>query len=148
MLSRHNICDCLEKTNMESTVKLTNDRVRENTSKKALEKIDRKTEENIHRYGSQDRAAIRERIEALNREWDTERVLEVTSGINVLLGLALGLTVNRRWLLLSAVSSSFLVQHTLQGWCPPLPVIRSLGVRTKNEIEQERDALMEMLENK
>ncbi|HEY1112497.1 MAG TPA: hypothetical protein VGE66_03015 [Chitinophagaceae bacterium] len=133
---------------MESTVKLTNDRVRENTSRKALEKIDRITEENIHRYGSQDRAAIRERIEALNKEWDTERVLEVTSGINVLLGLALGLTVNRRWLILSAVSASFLVQHTLQGWCPPLPVIRSLGVRTKNEIEQERDALMEMLEDK
>lgn len=133
---------------MESAIKLTNDRVRENTSKKALERIDRQTEENIHRYGSQDRAAIRERIEALNKEWDTERVLEITSGINVLLGLALGLTVNRRWLILSAVSSAFLVQHTLQGWCPPLPVIRSLGVRTKNEIEQERDALMELLEEK
>lgn len=133
---------------MESTIKLTNDRVRDNTSKKALEKIDRQTEENIQRYASQDRAAIRQRIEALNKEWDTERVLEVTSGINVLLGLALGLTVNRRWLILSAVSASFLVQHTLQGWCPPLPVIRSLGVRTKNEIEQERDALMELLEEK
>ena len=133
---------------MESTIKLTHDRVRENTSKKALEKIDRKTEENIHHYGSQDRAAIRQRIEALNKEWDTERVLEITSGINVLLGLALGLTVNRRWLILSAVSAAFLVQHTVQGWCPPLPVIRSLGVRTKNEIEQERDALMELLEEK
>ena len=133
---------------MESAIKLTNDRVRENTSKKALEKIDRQTEENIQRYASQDRAAIRQRIEALNKEWDTERVLEVTSGINVLVGLTLGLTVNRRWLLLSAVSASFLVQHTLQGWCPPLPVIRSLGVRTKNEIEQERDALMELLEEK
>lgn len=133
---------------MESTVKLTNDRVRENTSKKALERIDRQTEENIQRYVTQDRATIRRRIEALNREWDTERTLEITSGINVLLGLALGLTVNRRWLILSAVSASFLVQHTLQGWCPPLPVIRSLGVRTKNEIEQERDALMELLEEK
>ena len=132
---------------MESTIKLTHDRVRENTSRKALERIDRQTEENIHRYASQDRAAIRERIEALNKEWDTERALEVTSGINVLLGLTLGLTVNRRWLLLSAVSASFLVQHTLQGWCPPLPVFRSLGIRTKNEIEQERDALMEILEN-
>jgi hypothetical protein len=133
---------------MESTIKLSHDRVRENTSKKALEKIDRQTEENIQHYASQDRATIRERIEALNREWDTERALEVTSGVNVLLGLTLGLTVNRRWLMLSAVSASFLVQHALQGWCPPLPVFRSLGIRTKNEIEQERDALMEILENK
>ena len=119
---------------MESTIKLYNDRVRENTSRKALERIDRQTEENIQHYASQDRATIRERIEALNKEWDTERALEVTSGVNVLLGLTLGLTVNRRWLLLSAVSASFLVQHALQGWCPPLPVFRSLGIRTKNEI--------------
>jgi hypothetical protein len=132
---------------MESTIKLYNDRVREHTSKKALERIDRKTEENIQHYASQDRTTIRERIEALNKEWDTERALEVTSGVNVLLGLTLGLTVNRRWLLLSAVSASFLVQHALQGWCPPLPVFRSLGIRTKNEIEQERDALMELLEH-
>ena len=132
---------------MESTIKLYNDRVRENTSRKALERIDRQTEENIQHYASQDRATIRERIEALNKEWDTERALEVTSGVNVLLGLTLGLTVNRRWLLLSAVSASFLVQHALQGWCPPLPVFRSLGIRTKNEIEQERDALMELLEH-
>lgn len=99
---------------MESTIKLTHDRVRENTSKKALERIDRQTEENIHRYASQGRAAIRERIESLNKEWDTERTLEITSGINVLLGLTLGLTVNRRWLLLSAVSASFLVKPQIE----------------------------------
>jgi hypothetical protein len=29
----------------------------------------------------------------------------------------------------------------LQGWCPPLPILRSLGVRTADEINEERYAL-------
>ena len=33
------------------------------------------------------------------------------------------------------------MQHALQGWCPPLPVLRRLGFRTQNEIERERYAL-------
>ena len=37
--------------------------------------------------------------------------------------------------------SLFLLQHALQGWCPPLPLLRRLGVRTQAEIERERYAL-------
>jgi hypothetical protein len=33
------------------------------------------------------------------------------------------------------------MQHALQGWCPPLPLLRRLGVRTQQEIERERYAL-------
>jgi hypothetical protein len=29
----------------------------------------------------------------------------------------------------------------LQGWCPPLPIIRRAGVRTAREIEAERTIL-------
>ena len=36
---------------------------------------------------------------------------------------------------------SFLLQHALQGWCPPLPLFRRLGVRTAREIARERYAL-------
>jgi hypothetical protein len=36
----------------------------------------------------------------------------------------------------------FLLQHGLQGWCPPLPVLRRLGVRTQREIDAEKYALM------
>ncbi|WP_407921819.1 hypothetical protein, partial [Corallococcus sp. AB049A] len=28
---------------------------------------------------------------------------------------------------------SFLLQHGLQGWCPPLPLLRRLGLRTRGE---------------
>ena len=120
---------------------LQQDRVRKNTSGKLNQKIDSKTEENISHFSSQGNEVIKHRLQSLNKEWDIERCLEATSGTNVLLGLVLGLTVNKKWFLLSAVSASFLIQHAVQGWCPPLPVFRRLGIRTKEEIDTEREAL-------
>jgi hypothetical protein len=37
--------------------------------------------------------------------------------------------------------TAFLFQHAVQGWCPPVPILRRLGFRTVTEIEQERHAL-------
>ena len=34
-----------------------------------------------------------------------------------------------------------LFQHAVQGWCPPIPLLRRLGIRTSREIEIERVAL-------
>ena len=31
-----------------------------------------------------------------------------------------------------------MLQHALQGWCPPLPLVRKLGLRTAEEINQEK----------
>ena len=58
-----------------------------------------------------------------------------------LIGLTLGATVNRKWFLFPAAVAGFLLQHAVQGWCPPLPVFRRLGVRTQSEIDEERFAL-------
>ena len=58
-----------------------------------------------------------------------------------LVGLGLGTFVDRRFYLLPAAVAGFLLQHAVQGWCPPLPVFRRLGVRTAYEIEEERYAL-------
>jgi hypothetical protein len=85
------------------------------------------------------------RLSELDREWDVERTLETGSSTLTLLGLALGATVNRKWLLLSLGVQGFFLQHALQGWCPPLPVLRRLGVRTTEEIDEERWALISIL---
>ena len=37
--------------------------------------------------------------------------------------------------------TGFLFQHAVQGWCPPIPILRRLGFRTSYEIEEERAAL-------
>ena len=55
-------------------------------------------------------------------------------------GTVLGV-INKRFLLLPGLVAGFLLQHALQGWCPPVPLFRRVGVRTATEIERERYAL-------
>ena len=64
-----------------------------------------------------------------------------TSATLALTGTVLGILDDRRFLAIPMVVTAFLLQHALQGWCPPLPVLRRLGVRTAREIERERTAL-------
>ncbi|TLG77961.1 DUF2892 domain-containing protein [Methylocystis sp. B8] len=84
---------------------------------------------------------IDDRLDELDREWDIERALEANASSVALVGLTLGLTADRRWLALPVLVSGFLLQHAIQGWCPPLPLLRRLGFRTAEEIGQERNAL-------
>jgi len=84
---------------------------------------------------------IDDRIRELDNEWDIERVLETGSATLSLFGLGMVVLSNRRWLLLPIAVQSFFMQHALQGWCPPLPLFRRLGVRTQDEINYERYAL-------
>lgn len=99
--------------------------------------------EMLHRLEDigRDPAKIRARLEELEREWDIERVLEANAAAASLLGLSLGAFVHKRWYLFPAVVAGFLFQHAVQGWCPPLPLFRKLGVRTAWEIEEERRIL-------
>src|SRR5947209_467245 len=67
--------------------------------------------------------------------------LEANAATAVLVGVTLGATVSRKFFLFPAVVAGFLLQHAVQGWCPPVPVFRHLGFRTQSEIEEERYAL-------
>lgn len=116
-------------------------RVPLNTNPCVNDQIRRKTEENIRFYGAQGPEAIDRRLRELDREWDTERCLETMAPTFSLIGLGLGATVNRKWFLLPLIVQTFFLQHALQGWCPPLPVLRRLGIRTAAEIAHERYAL-------
>jgi hypothetical protein len=86
-------------------------------------------------------AAIERRLAELDEEWDIERYLETMAPSFTLLGLALGVTKSRKWLIIPAVVQTFFLQHALQGWCPPIPILRRLGIRTADEINEERYAL-------
>ncbi|MEH6388395.1 MULTISPECIES: DUF2892 domain-containing protein [Pseudomonas] len=123
------------------------DRVRRSTSDDINRSIDDQADANIRRFSQRSHDEIRQRIDTLDREWDVERVLEVNASALALTGLVLGLTVNRKWLFLPGVVLPFLLQHGLQGWCPPLPILRRLGIRTRGEIDREKYALINVLEN-
>ena len=117
------------------------DRVRAHTQPEVQEQLDRRLAERITRLAADGPEAISRRLAELDRESDTERILEINASALALTGLALGVTVNRRWQLLPAVVLPFLLQHGIQGWCPPIAVLRRLGVRTRQEIDAERYAL-------
>lgn len=124
----------------ETTLPDTSARVRLNTSTKVNRRIELQTLERIER-AARDPDKADARLRELDREWDVERVLELNASLLALTGVALGATIDRRWLWLSAAVCGFLAQHAVQGWCPPLPILRRLGVRTQREIEVERQAI-------
>lgn len=77
----------------------------------------------------------------MNLEWDTERVLEANAAVLILLSSILGLKTSRCWFLLTGIVGGFLLQHALQGWCPPVPIARKWGIRTEDEINAEKTVL-------
>lgn len=85
-----------------------------------------------------DQKGLTAAIQKLNREWDTERVLEVNAAALTAAASILTLKKGRGWSVVSGAVSFFLMVHALIGWCPPLPVIRRLGVRTSQEILNEK----------
>lgn len=119
----------------------TAERVQQNTADSTNEWIRQKTEENVNRLAHAGPRAIDRRLAELDREWDIERCLEAMAPSITLAGLTLGLTVNRKWFALPIIVQTFFLQHAIQGWCPPIPVLRRFGVRTAGEIDEERNAL-------
>src|SRR6187431_2435827 len=121
------------------------DRVRNSTLPRINQCIDDEANRNIEYYGQKSIPEIKRRIDTLDKEWDIERVLEVNASTLALTGLILGTTTSKKWLALPSVVLPFLLQHGLQGWCPPLPILRRLKIRTRDEIDREKYALIERL---
>ena len=118
----------------------TRDRVPSQTDEAINRRIRAVMARNVH-YSSQHRDEIHRRLRELDEEWDIERAIEANAAAIAFTGVALAVTRGRKWLLLPALVTGFLFQHAVQGWCPPIPVLRRLGFRTSYEIEEERQAL-------
>ena len=116
-------------------------RVPDHTSDAVNEQIRKKTRSSVAALAGADSQQIDKRLRELDEEWDVERVLEANASIAILTGVTLGSAVDRRWFALSAVVATFLLQHAVQGRCPPMPILRRMGFRTSSEIDVERYAL-------
>ncbi len=117
------------------------ERVEGSSPARVNERIRRDAEQRVTRAAEAGPHALDARIAELDREWDIERAIEANAATLGLVGLGLGLLVNRRFLALPVVVAGFLLQHAVSGWCPPVPVLRRLGFRTAGEIDYERYAL-------
>lgn len=117
------------------------DAVRANTKPSVQQKIDNKIREQIKHFAAQPKEVITRRIFELENEWDIDRVLEANAAGIGLASLVWGLTVNKKCLALTGAVLSFMLLHSVQGWCPPVPALRRMGVRTRREIDRELFAL-------
>lgn len=118
----------------------TKDRVPSHTEESVNRQIRGTTEENIRQH-SVSPEQIAHRLLALQKEWDIERAIEANASTLAFIGIVLGYLVHPYWLILPGLVTAFLFQHAIQGWCPPIPVLRRLGFRTATEIEAERQSL-------
>jgi hypothetical protein len=123
------------------------DRVRAHTAADVQARLDRDLVERIRDLAQQadgsdeGRAMLTRRLEEVEQESDMERTLEANAATLALTGTVLAVVHSRRWLIVPGVVTSFLLQHALQGWCPPVAIFRRLGIRTAREIAAERYAV-------
>ena len=117
------------------------DRVRANTPPEINQAIDTEIAASVRFYASKTNYEITKRINELDLEWDIERYLEANAAIFTAIGSSMGLKKSRVWFILPLTVSIFLLQHAVQGWCPPVSVFRRLGIRTRREIGVEKYAL-------
>ncbi|MBC6608189.1 hypothetical protein H8B13_15280 [Hymenobacter sp. BT188] len=119
----------------------SHDPSRRSTSNKINAELDRDAAARVRACAQAGPAALEKRIQELDQEWDIDRTLMANASTLSLLGFAASRTVDRRWIALPGVVASFLLWHAIQGWCPPLPIFRKLGYRTRREIDAEKYAL-------
>ena len=126
-------------TPTETATMLPETHVLRNTSDESRRRIKREIETSVRFYARR-LEQIDQRLAEIQSAWDIERTLEANAATLMLLGLTVG-RLFRGMRLLPMVTTVFLAQHAFQGWCPPLPVFRRMGIRTVQEQEQERYAL-------
>ncbi|CAN5173703.1 hypothetical protein BH20VER2_BH20VER2_18300 [soil metagenome] len=117
------------------------DRVAAHTAESTNAWIKRAAERRVARHAADKKPALTRRIQELENEWDIERYLEMNASALAFTGVMLGLFKDRRFFLVPCLVLPFLFQHAVQGWCPPIPFFRKRGVRTRREIETEKNAL-------
>ncbi|CAF3436996.1 unnamed protein product [Rotaria sp. Silwood2] len=85
---------------------------------------------------------VENRLKELNNEWDTEHLLEFNAPSLLMITGLLAYIYSKKWLILTIAIASFLLEHAMQGWCPPIPIFRSVfKIRTSVEILTEKVAL-------
>jgi hypothetical protein len=95
----------------------------------------------LDRYKGCACGAVSDKIERLDSEWDIERLIETDAALMMIASIFLGMKRCKAWFFISSVVAMFLLNHALQGWCPSVSVLRKMGVRTCEEIHNEKTVL-------
>lgn len=93
--------------NLKSIFPPTAHRVILQTNSEENKKIKNQTIDNLTIYKNSSEDIISGRINELNSEWDTERILETNAAAVVVLSSILGFRLNRYWFILSGFAGFF-----------------------------------------
>ncbi len=85
--------------------------------------------------------ALTQRLDALDDEWPTDRVVGLGAAVVAATGIALAAAHSPRWLALTGVALATLAQQSLLGSSPASLALRYAGFRSSREIDVERCAL-------
>lgn len=117
------------------------DRVRRYSTDAQLKRIDDATERRVRLYAGQPSHIMDARIGELRAEWSIERFLQINVAAVGLTTLLLAVTKDRRWGYATCAALGFFLLHAVDGFDPPLPLLRQFGIRTRSEIDREIYAL-------
>lgn len=120
---------------------LSTDRVRTHTAHAVLSSIDDQTVRSVTDLAHGEAGLIARRLDQLDAEWDSDRMVEAEAAATGLAGLALGVAVAPAFLAVTGVVAGAVLMHATTGRYPLMPLFRRLGVRTAREIARERYAL-------
>lgn len=97
--------------------------------------------ENLDYYRLESEEVINNRIRKLDAEWDVERSIQLKASLIALGGVALGVSLGKKWLMIPAAICSFFAVHAIQGGA--MPVLGNF--RTRKQIAEEQFGLKELL---
>lgn len=117
------------------------DPVRRYSTDRQLERIDREIARSVRLYAGQSPEVIDARIAECGREWSIERFLQLNAAAVGLTTALLAVTHDRRWGFATCAALGFFLLHATDGFDPPLPLLRQLGIRSRREIDEEVYAL-------
>ena len=109
----------------------------------AIEANQMRTESNLAYYRDNP-DGIGRRLVELDEEWDVNRVLQVALSGGTLAGFWFAMTKSKLFLLLPLLLAGGALHHGLTGQSPAEDLIRRLGFRTRDEIDDERYQLLAM----
>lgn len=99
------------------------------------------TEQRLHRLAECGPAAIDERLGELEREWSAGRAAKVATGLVVLIGMGLGLSLGGWWYALPIIGGLMLLQYLFSRTSWLGLVFRESGMRSGQAIDEEKFAL-------
>jgi hypothetical protein len=116
------------------------------STQRADERIQRRTEASIAFY-TQNPEQIPQRLAELDEEWDLERAMATGASGLTLASLVFSVLRGGKWLLLGLGVQGLVMQHALGRRSAPIELLRNVGLRTRQEIENERLELESLLDD-